>query len=398
MTYLNIDLPRLSDTSATPEETYTYTTHLLAQLGNPEHGAKTIHVTGTSGKGTVSYMLDAMLRAHDQRTALLVSPHVYDVRERIQINGQLAPERQYIHLVNTVVSAAHDISDQYPLNYFGVLLVISLLGAVQQRLDYTVVEAGFGGQFDLTNLIESSHKSVAIAQIGIDKADIQQTTAIAKETTQAITADDLVIALRQDEHVNAVITNKTNEEHSRLKWVDRSGVYQEDDLRVAIGTAKELSVRDGWHFDEERARLAADMTYIPGRYEKRDVRGVLTILDGAHQPRSFNALAHRIQHDGYAPINVLFALGHNKDIRRSLEVIKPICKNLYITEYCSQKGYRSKQAASVKTVTSEAKSLGFRVVSHSTDTHHEFIEATRSGEPLLITGSFYLLSEVDRYF
>lgn len=398
MTYLDIDLPQLSDAGATPAETYAYTRKLLEKLGNPEHGISTVHVAGTIGKGTVSYLIDAMLRAHDQRTALCVSPHVYDARERIQINGQLAPERQFVRLVNTVVGAAHEIVNDHPINYFGILMAISLLGASQQRLDYVIVEAGLGGKYDQTNLIEDSKKTAVIAQIGNDKLSEQGVLAEARDTAATITDDDLVVALKQDAQAEAVIRSTAKEHNAKLNWVQRTGVYQNDDFDLACETARQIANRDGWHFDEERARLAADMTYIPGRYEKRDVHRVLTVLDGAHNPRSLNALAHRLQADGYNPINVLFAIGHNKDIKRSLEMIKPICKQLFVTEYFTKKGYRTKQAASAKSVAATAKSLGISVASHSPDTHHQFIQATRGGEPLLITGSFYLLSEVDRYF
>ena len=84
---------------------------LLDKLGNPQNTHKTIHVAGTSGKGTVCYMVDAILRAHNKQTGLLVSTHVYDIRERVQINNQYTPEKKYIEAANTVIRHARKMAN-----------------------------------------------------------------------------------------------------------------------------------------------------------------------------------------------------------------------------------------------------------------------------------------------
>ncbi|MBM3315658.1 bifunctional folylpolyglutamate synthase/dihydrofolate synthase, partial [candidate division WOR-3 bacterium] len=56
-------------------------------------------MAGTKGKGSVCYLLDAALRACGLRTGLFVSPHVRDVRERIQKQGRQIPQRDFAALV-----------------------------------------------------------------------------------------------------------------------------------------------------------------------------------------------------------------------------------------------------------------------------------------------------------
>ncbi len=57
-------------------------------LDYPHRAFKTIHVTGTNGKGSVSHMLAAILQIAGYKTGLFTSPHLKDFRERIKVNGQ----------------------------------------------------------------------------------------------------------------------------------------------------------------------------------------------------------------------------------------------------------------------------------------------------------------------
>ena len=56
-------------------------------LGNPQNKFKTIHIAGTNGKGSTSHMLASILQEAGFKTGLYTSPHLYDFRERIKVNG-----------------------------------------------------------------------------------------------------------------------------------------------------------------------------------------------------------------------------------------------------------------------------------------------------------------------
>ena len=72
---------------------------LCQHLGNPEQHFKSIHVAGTNGKGSVSHMLASIFQAAGYKTGLYTSPHLYDFRERIRINGGMIPEDVVIRFV-----------------------------------------------------------------------------------------------------------------------------------------------------------------------------------------------------------------------------------------------------------------------------------------------------------
>ena len=61
-------------------------------LGNPQQKFKTIHVAGTNGKGSSSHMLASIFQEAGYTTGLYTSPHLYDFRERIKVNGKMCSE------------------------------------------------------------------------------------------------------------------------------------------------------------------------------------------------------------------------------------------------------------------------------------------------------------------
>ena len=71
-----------------PDKSLKYVQHALKKLGNPQQKLKTIHVTGTNGKGSVCYYLTNLLVATGLKVGTFASPYVTTFNERIQINGQ----------------------------------------------------------------------------------------------------------------------------------------------------------------------------------------------------------------------------------------------------------------------------------------------------------------------
>ena len=59
------------------------TTDFLDFAGNPQQKYKSIHVAGTSGKGSVSAMLSAILTASGLRTGLHISPYLQICNEKL---------------------------------------------------------------------------------------------------------------------------------------------------------------------------------------------------------------------------------------------------------------------------------------------------------------------------
>lgn len=88
--YLYSRLPMFSRIGAAAIKNDLHNTQLICSfLSNPEKKFKTIHIAGTNGKGSTSHMLAAIFQKAGYRTGLYTSPHLYDFRERIKVNGVL---------------------------------------------------------------------------------------------------------------------------------------------------------------------------------------------------------------------------------------------------------------------------------------------------------------------
>src|SRR5580704_4502933 len=61
---------------------------IVGALGHPERAFRSVHIAGTNGKGSVTAMVDAALRAAGHRSARYTSPHLIDLRERFVIDGR----------------------------------------------------------------------------------------------------------------------------------------------------------------------------------------------------------------------------------------------------------------------------------------------------------------------
>ena len=76
--------------------------YLLKLLGNPHKKIKTIHIGGTSGKGSTAYFLSQILVGQGYKIGLHTSPHLKDISERMQINGGPIPDKNFIYHVNRI--------------------------------------------------------------------------------------------------------------------------------------------------------------------------------------------------------------------------------------------------------------------------------------------------------
>ena len=122
---------------------------LLSDMGNPERDLKIIHVAGTNGKGSTCAYISGILQQNGYKTGLFTSPHLVDIRERIQINGEKISREEF--------EEAYEYVEQVrstELAYFDYLLGIAMYYFKKAEVDYVVMETGLGGRLDATNAVE----------------------------------------------------------------------------------------------------------------------------------------------------------------------------------------------------------------------------------------------------
>src|SRR6185503_804248 len=116
---------------------------LLRKLGNPHEKFRSVHIAGTKGKGSTAAMVAAMLEGNGYKVGLYTSPHLVDIRERIQINGEMIPQAEFARLVRMVQPM---IKRARPTpSYFDVLTAIAFKYFAEEEVDIAIIETGLGG-------------------------------------------------------------------------------------------------------------------------------------------------------------------------------------------------------------------------------------------------------------
>lgn len=322
---------------------------LVAELGHPERSYKTIHVTGTNGKGSVSAMLSAALKEGGLKTGLYTSPHLCCYEERMQINGQMIRQADLAHVLTKVQIAVNKLLQrglEQPTQ-FEVLTAAAFLYFQEEKVDIAVIEVGLGGLLDSTNVITPELSIITNVTLehqdkcGPTIQDIAKHKAgIIKQGVPLITGaqgEALAVLLAQAEEKQAQV--KIYGQHFQAeskgtnlaakygevpcqtliyKTENRSsdfqlallGQHQLVNSAIAVSAYQELAKRIPTLTEDALAKGLKQVRW-PARFEVFPSKDSSWVVDGAHNPAGMRALRQAL--DDYFPGPVLFILGILKD-------------------------------------------------------------------------------------
>lgn len=123
----------------------------LQELGRPDRSYRSVHVTGTNGKTSVSIMTAALIQTSGMKVGLYTSPHLGHFRERISVNGQPISEQELVNACNQLKSLMDWAGVE--MTPFEFLTAAAFFAFRSAKVDYAVVEVGIGGRHDATNVI-----------------------------------------------------------------------------------------------------------------------------------------------------------------------------------------------------------------------------------------------------
>ncbi|EIE20887.1 putative folylpolyglutamate synthetase [Coccomyxa subellipsoidea C-169] len=128
-----------------------------------------VHVAGTKGKGSTCAMVDSILRSCGYKTGLFTSPHLWDVRERIQLNGQPVSREVFLREFWKCYKRLEDQADEMvgKAAYFRFLTLLGLQTFLAEEVDVAILEVGLGGRLDATNVIRAPF-ACGITPLGYD--------------------------------------------------------------------------------------------------------------------------------------------------------------------------------------------------------------------------------------
>lgn len=423
-------------------------------LGNPQNNHKTLHVAGTSGKGSIVHMIDSLLLAHGKTTCLHVSPHVYDVRERLTVNGEFVSKDDFVRYMNMLIPAVEDMSEttfNRP-TFYEVSTALGFLAADDHNVEYTVEETGLGGLYDSSNAVDRDDKIAVVGRIGLDHVPIlanpaelegvfdnglmpemieHLATDIERITAQKagiIPFNGQAVALRQDPAVDAVIQAVADYRKTDLQWIvptdvveyesvegpttyvtlnilgkklervafNLPGSHQLENLSLALAAVQIAADRDGWELTEEGVREALQKVWLPGRFEIRQIGNKTVILDGSHNPQKVQALVETFQR-AYPgkKATLLMAMNKNKDARGVFKLLEPIADQIICTNFFSgMQDFMHKSFRPQYLAKMVRESTNIPVVAAQSQATAVKRALTGDNELILVTGSFYFLGEI----
>ncbi len=143
----------------------------MHELGDPQERYPTVHVGGTSGKGSTSTMIAAALAGGGKRTGLHTKPHLRSMTERARIDGVAISQARFGELLEEMMPAIERTAHEHGRpTYYETLLALTLLYFAHERVDVAVIEVGLGGRLDGTNVIVP--QVAAITSVGFDHMDV----------------------------------------------------------------------------------------------------------------------------------------------------------------------------------------------------------------------------------
>lgn len=139
-------------------------------IGNPQNDLRILHVAGTNGKGSCVALIATYLKSLGYNVGTYTSPELFDVRERIQINGEVIPKHDVIEfygLLSQYIATGKNCCFD---TYSQVLVCLAFYYFKRKNVDFAVIETGIGGMLDPTNIITPIIS--IITSIGLDHTDL----------------------------------------------------------------------------------------------------------------------------------------------------------------------------------------------------------------------------------
>jgi dihydrofolate synthase / folylpolyglutamate synthase len=329
---------------------------LLAKLGDPQLRYPSIHVVGTNGKSTVTRTIEALLAGAGLSVASYLSPHVRGWSERIRVGGE---EADFEAAIERVRAEAESLE----ATQFELLTAAALAEFAAAGVEVAVVEAGLGGKHDATNVLRSP---------------VQVLTNVAQEHTEVLGTTRVAIAAEKLAVVQpgaiVVLGEPEWEELARENGAAQVVIAGRSNLALGLAAAEAFLGRpvDG-HVDVQ----------LPGRLERLS-DDPLEIWDGAHNLAGLGYLLPRLPTARYVVVASILA---DKDVDGMLAALSLLGDRLVATSSTNERALSAADLA-------RQGAPFFAQVEAIEDPAEALRHARALGEPVLVTGSLYLLADL----
>jgi len=395
---------------------------LLGAFGDPHRSFRSFHVAGTKGKGSTAALLAAVLQAAGIRTGLYTSPHVVSYLERFSVDGEPPETERVLSLAGMIrgrMPEWRELAGGFGPTTFEILTLLAMLTFRDCGCAYAVVETGIGGRLDATNVVDpeaavitpldlehtdllgESIREIAREKGGIIKPGVPvfcgHVAAEAREVLRRIAADrGSPIRFLADETERSAVEVGWGGTDVRLRLrgdseasfhVSLVGTFQAENAALAFLTLRKTMPELPLSAYEKGFAAAS----LPGRWEILQENPPV-ILDGAHTPLAVRRLLETYRQLCPVPGVLIFGSVVGKRADRMAEILAPHFDAIIVSTPSTFK------ESDPEAVYALFQALGAAVYLQ-TDPEEALDAAQKAAggvKPVLVTGSFYMLSEIRR--
>lgn len=394
---------------------------LLESLDHPERKFKSVHIAGTNGKGSSSHLLAAIFQSAGYKTGLYTSPHLYDFRERIKINGDMVSEDFVIEFVQTCLPTIENIEP----SFFEVTVAMAFAWFAKQQVDIAIIEVGLGGRLDSTNVITpeisvitqigkdhmnmlgNTLSAIAFEKAGIIKQGVPvvigeihpETKPVFEEQAQLkqaslLFAEDYLPIIDIKQHSNSLdVTFKHSFLQPTTYTCDLPGWYQARNMRTVLTTTHILREL-GWNLHEEAVRTglsnSKSINGLMGRWEVLQSKPTV-IADVGHNEDGIKVILEQLSKSTYKHLHIVFGMAKDKEIENVLQLLPK-----HATYYFTQASIpRALDAHVLREMAIKHKLEGTTILSVNQALTTAMQQASKD-DLILVCGSIFIVAEIDR--
>ncbi len=398
---------------------------LLELLGNPHRTYPSIHIGGTSGKGSTATMTAAILTAAGYKTGLHTSPHLQILNERHRIDGKLAPTSELLRLLEEMLPLVEQVGEEMPEfgrpSYFETQFALSCCWFAEQKVDVVVVEVGLGGTLDSTNVLPA--RVAVVTSVGFDHTEILGNTLaeIADNKAGIIKPNQTVITGATEPEAYDVIARRARRMGNPLWTLGEEIEFEEtsaDSVNFYIKGKTYFGVEMGMlgSFQAVNGALAiaAAQAFAPNLAERAVADGLknvqfagrmevvqaepTVILDGAHNPDKMRAASESLAYVSGRVIGIV-GMKFGKDVQETLIHALPYMDAVVVTEFKLQGLWEAVSADSLAATIHElTPNLPVRIEPDVTAAIELALEMAGAADIIWITGSLYLIGNARQFW
>lgn len=391
--------------------------YYLSLFDNPQNKFKSIHITGTNGKGSVVAYLNSVLRCAGFNVATFTSPYITCFNERIRYNDENISDVDLVNIANLILSKYDLILESgYELpTFFEFITILAFIyyGNIKD-LDLVLVEVGMGGRLDSTNVITPLLS--VITNVSLEHTQILGDTLekIALEKLGIVKKDSYLVTGSIDESLNNLFESyclKQNTKYFKaplkelqiLKQDIYSSIVSLDGKTLEIGLAgnhqienaccaylalnilKEIDLK--W-----KNRLTNEIYYRgfknakwQGRFEIIS-NDPLIVIDGCHNIDGVKRISKFVTDLNYGYKRAVVSISADKELKDMLELISQTFDEIIITKYAYMR------SSEIEVLNNLLVHNNKKIITNVEDAL-KYCQDSKS-EFTMFLGSLYLVSEV----